>query len=87
MRILARPASGPALMAPDTAAAFIAAGAALWLVASDPAPASRRRRAGQVLGLLVAVFVVVALAEHILGRGAGIDLVLISRPDSRLGGQ
>jgi PAS domain S-box-containing protein len=76
LRILVRPIPGTALMAPGTAVAFIAAGAALWLVASDPAAGSGRRRAGQVLGLLVALFAVVVLAEYILRRGAGIDLVL-----------
>jgi PAS domain S-box-containing protein len=76
LRILVRPAPGTALMAPDTAMAFIAAGAALWLVAADPAPGSRRRRAGQVLGLLVALFAVVVLAEYVVSRGAGIDLLL-----------
>ena len=63
LRMLVRPAAGTALMTPDSAVAFIAAGVALWLVASDPAPASGRRRAGQVLGLLVALFAVVVLAE------------------------
>ncbi len=76
LRILVRPVPGTALMAPPTAVAFIAAGVALWLVAPDPVPASRRRRAGQVLGLLVALLAVVVLAEYIFSRGADIDLVL-----------
>ena len=76
LRMLVRPAAGTALMTPDSAVAFIAAGVALLLVASDPAPASGRRRAGQVLGLLVALFAVVVLAEYVFSRSAAVDLVL-----------
>jgi PAS domain S-box-containing protein len=83
--ILARPVAGGAFMVPETAVAFIAAGAGLWLVApvatltadGRPGPgAGRRRRAGQVLGLLVALLAATVLIEYATGRSAGIDLLL-----------
>jgi PAS domain S-box-containing protein len=66
--------AGGALMSPDAAVAFIAAGASLWLVA--PAAATGRRRVGQALGLLVALFGAAVLAEYAAHRSLGLDLLL-----------
>jgi PAS domain S-box-containing protein len=59
---------------------FIAAGAALWLVAPASASASAvaagRRRAGRIVGLLVALLAATVLAEYVTGQGTGTDLVL-----------
>ncbi len=67
---------GGLTMVPGTAAAFIAAGASLLLVAPAPAATVALRRAGQVLGLLVALFGAMVLAEYVTGRSAGVDLTL-----------
>ena len=72
---LARLVPGGVLMVPGTATAFIAAGAGLWLVAPGAAAAGRRR-AGQLLGTLVALFAATVLVEYITGRSAGIDMIL-----------
>jgi PAS domain S-box-containing protein len=73
--VLVRPVPVGALMRPGTALAFVAAGASLWLVAPRAA-AVGRRRGGQVLGLLVALFAATVLAEYATGRSLGIDLIL-----------
>jgi PAS domain S-box-containing protein len=72
--VLARPVAYGTSMPPDTAVAFIAAGASLWLVARPPAPAWRR--AGQFLGLAVALFGAAVLAEYLTNRSFGFDLLL-----------
>jgi PAS domain S-box-containing protein len=75
VQILVRPVPGGALMAPLSAVAFIAAGVGLRLVSSADAA---RRRAGHVLGLLVALYGAAVLAEYVTGRSMGIDLILFS---------
>src|ERR1700728_2326753 len=72
--VLARPVADGTPMPPDTALAFIAAGASLWLVARRPSPAWRRT--GQFLGLAVALFAVAVLAEYLTHRSFGFDLLL-----------
>jgi PAS domain S-box-containing protein len=73
---LARAIPGGVKMVPLSAVAFIAVGVALWLVAPAPAgPAGAGRRAGQVLGLLVALLAVTVLVEYATGRSTGVDLI------------
>jgi PAS domain S-box-containing protein len=78
IRVLVNPAADGVLMVPGTALAFIATGAALWLVAPAPGSASDagRRRLGRALGLLVVLFAVTVLAEYATSSRTGIDLVL-----------
>jgi len=66
--------SSPA-MPPITAVALALTGAGLWLVA--PASASlTRRRAGQGVGLLVALVGAVVLLQYLTGWGLGVDTLL-----------
>jgi PAS domain S-box-containing protein len=74
VQTLARLVPGGGLMRPNTALAFIVTGISLWLTAS--AAMGRRRRASQVLALLVILFAAAMLAEYISERNAGIDLML-----------
>jgi PAS domain S-box-containing protein len=71
--VLVRPVPGGSLMAPLAAVAFIAAGVSLRLLSASDAT---RRHAGQVLGLLVALYGTLVLVEYATGRSAGIDLIL-----------
>jgi PAS domain S-box-containing protein len=64
----------PAMM-PNTAVAFVLAGVALWLLGPEH-PSRWRRRAGQGLALLVAVFGGVVLGEYLAGWRLGLDLWL-----------
>ena len=64
----------PAMM-PNTAAAFVLAGTALWLL-GPPAAGHWRRRLGQGLALLVALFGGVVLGEYVVGWRLGLDLWL-----------
>lgn len=66
--------SSPA-MTPATAAALALAGVGLWLVAPVSA-ALPRRRAGQGLGLLVALAGAVVLLEYLTGRSLGVDALM-----------
>jgi PAS domain S-box-containing protein len=69
-------ASLPAMM-PNTAVAFLLAGLSLWLV--GPQQTSRwRRRAGQGLALLVALFGMVVLGQYLTGWQLGLDRWLFS---------
>jgi len=75
---MARVIPGGVKMVPLTAAAFIAVGISLWLVAPAPAsaaPAGAGRRLGQVLGLLVALLAATLLVEYATGRSMGVDLM------------
>jgi uncharacterized MAPEG superfamily protein len=59
---------------PESAASFMAVGAGLWLI---PAGGNaRRHRASQALGLLVASFAALVLAEYVTGHSAGTDMWL-----------
>jgi len=60
---------------PESAVSFIAVGVGLWLIPTSGA-ACRRRRASQVLGLLVAAFAALTLAEYVTGRSLGTDMLL-----------
>jgi hypothetical protein len=63
------------LMWPGVAAMLIVAAVALWLVAPETA-GSGRRRCGQAMGVVVALFGVVVLVEYAFGWRAGVDDVL-----------
>jgi PAS domain S-box-containing protein len=66
----------PAMM-PNTAVAFLLAGLSLWMV--GPQQTSRwRRRAGQGLALLVALFGMVVLGQYLTGWQLGLDRWLFS---------
>jgi PAS domain S-box-containing protein len=64
----------PAMM-PTTAAAFVLAGAALWLL-GPPRASGERRQVGQALAWLVALFGVVVLGEYLADWRTGLDLWL-----------
>jgi PAS domain S-box-containing protein len=59
---------------PESAASFMAVGAGLWLIPAGGD--ARRRRASQALGLLVASFAALVLAEYATGHRAGTDMWL-----------
>lgn len=64
-------------MVPNAAVAFLAAGAALWLLVPDR-PERRRRLAGRVLAGLVAVIGVVAQVEFVTGRDLAFDALFLT---------
>ena len=73
----------PAMM-PNTAVAFVLAGVALWLLSPQGASLGRRR-VGQGLALLVALFGVVVLGEFLAGWRLGLDLWLFRTQLTELG--
>jgi PAS domain S-box-containing protein len=73
----------PAMM-PNTAVAFVLAGAGLWLLGPQHASPGRRR-AGRGLGLGVALFGLVVLGEYLAGWQPGLDQWLFAGELAGLG--
>jgi PAS domain S-box-containing protein len=68
--------AGP-VFAPGAAVMLVAAGAGLWLVAPQAA-ATARRRAGRLLGVVIALYGAAILIEYLARRDLGIDTVLFA---------
>src|SRR4051812_26806918 len=72
LRALARVFPAGSVMAPGTAVALIVTGVGLWLVA-PPSTRPGRRRAGQALGVIVALYGAAVLAEYLAGYNVAIE--------------
>jgi len=77
LRILAQLVPAVSAMVPETAVSLALAGIGLWLVAPPHAP-SHRRRAGQALSLLVALYGVVVLVEYLTGHNLSAEPFLFA---------
>ncbi len=75
---LGRILPGTVAMVPNTAVAFLLAGAALWLAAGDAA--GLRLRASRVAALGAAALGALVLAEYLSGADFGIDQLLFRDP-------
>ncbi len=70
-------------MRPNTALAFLLSGISLWLL--QEGHSNRRFQAAQGLGVVVEFIGLVTLAGYVVGRGGGIDQLLIARAASHPG--
>ena len=73
-------------IAPNTAAALVLAGAALWLLLPKPAGAGKPRRlAGRALAAVVLVVGLATVAEYLWGADLGIDRLLFAQKSAAAG--
>lgn len=85
VQLLKSIAPGLVSMKANTALAFVLAGAALWLLRDEDAARSRQW-AGAALGVAIALFACITLAEYLLGADLRIDR-LFSDPSTSLPGR